>query len=77
MIRYTEILVNVFLTGMFILVGGILVYTPISSYQSAQITREALNEQCGTDYSTMDVLFSGEQLRDLCKMKNQQLLIKQ
>ena len=77
MYRLEEILGTTLLLLVAVMVGSVFVMIPVSTYQSAKITREALNEQCGTNYSVTDVFFAGEKLQDLCKMKNQELLIKQ
>ena len=50
---------------------------PVTEWNSAGVVQKQLNEQCGTNYSQMDVLLSGEKLTELCKIKNQELLIKQ
>ena len=60
-----------------ILVGGIMVLGPIIGWNSAGVVQKQLNEQCGTNYSQTDVFLSGEELTELCKIKNQELLIKQ
>lgn len=75
--RIEEVLCSTLLVVVTVSVGAVFLSVPIGTYQSAKITREALNEQCGTNYSMTDVLFAGDRLQDLCKMKNQELLIKQ
>ena len=75
--RFEDFSGSVRLLLVTVMVGSLIVGIPVSSYLSAKVTRQALNEQCGTDYSVLDVLVSGEQLQGLCKMKNQELLIKQ
>ena len=75
--RLEEILCSALLVVVTASVGTVFLSVPFGTYQSAKITREALNEQCGTNYSVMDVLFAGDRLQELCKMKNQELLIKQ
>ncbi len=74
--RFEEIFSCILLVLVSMTVGSVLVLIPFSTYQSAVVTQKALNEQCGTNYSVKDVLFAGEQLQDLCKMKNQELLVK-
>lgn len=76
MYRFEEILSSILLVLVSMTVGSVLVLIPFSTYQSAVVTQKALNEQCGTNYSVKDVLFAGEQLQDLCKMENQELLVK-
>ena len=73
----TEKLGNVFLALMILFTGSLFISTPITEWNSAGVVQKQLNEQCGTNYSQMDVLFSGEKLTELCKIKNQELLIKQ
>lgn len=75
--RFTDHFLNAILIIVSTAMVSLFVGTPYFSYQGARVTREALNEQCGTDYSVMDVLMSGDTLKELCKMKNQELLIKQ
>ena len=77
MYRFEEILTTILLSFVAVMVGSVFVFIPVSTYQSAAVTQKALNEQCGTNYSVKDVLFAGDRLQDLCKMKNQELLIKQ
>lgn len=73
----TEKLGNVFLALMILFIGSIVISIPITGWNSAGVVQKQLNEQCGTNYSQMDVLLSGEKLTELCKIKNQELLIKQ
>ena len=73
----TEKLVGAFLVIMFLFVGGIMVLGPITEWNSAGVVQKQLNEQCGTNYSQRDLYFSSEKLIELCKIKNQELLIKQ
>jgi hypothetical protein len=72
---------EIFCTALLLIVtsgvGSVFIFLPFSIYQSAVVTQKALNEQCETNYSVKDVLFAKDELQDLCKMKNQQLLIKQ
>ena len=72
-----EKLGNVFLALMILLIGGTMVSGPITAWKSAGVVQKQLNAQCGTNYSQMDVLFSSGNLTELCKIKNQELLIKQ
>lgn len=41
-----------------------------------RITQQALNEQCGTDYSLVQVALAGENLSRLCQIKNQVVTVK-
>ena len=63
------------LTAGFILlvaIGG-----PIFLWYSAGVTQQAINEQCETHYSRIDILLSEDKLTQLCKIKNQEILLKQ
>jgi hypothetical protein len=73
----TEKLGNVLLALMILFIGGLFISIPITEWNSAGVVQKQLNEQCGTNYSQMDVLLSGEKLTELCKIKNQEFLIKQ
>jgi hypothetical protein len=73
----TEKLANAFLALMVLFIAGILVSVPFTEWNSAGVVQKQLNTQCGTNYSQLDVLLSGEKLTELCKIKSQELLIKQ
>ena len=73
----TEKLGNVFLALMILFIGSMVISIPITEWNSAGVVQKQLNEQCGTNYSQMDVLLSSEKLTELCKIKNQEFLIKQ
>lgn len=73
----TEKLGNVFLALVILFIGSMFISIPITEWNSAGVVQKQLNEQCGTNYSQMDVLLSGEKLTELCKIKNQEFLIKQ
>jgi hypothetical protein len=55
-----------------IVIGG-----PIASWYSAGVEQKAINSQCGTNYSQLDVLLSSKSLTELCRIKNQQLTVNQ
>ena len=73
----TEKLGNVFLALTILFVGSMFISIPITEWNSAGVVQKQLNEQCGTNYSQMDVLLSSEKLTELCKIKKQEVLIKQ
>ncbi len=73
----TEKLTNAFLALMVLFIAGILVSVPFTEWNSAGVVQKQLNTQCGTNYSQLDVLLSGEKLTELCKIKSQELLVKQ
>lgn len=54
-----------------VLIGG-----PIGMWYSAGVEQKAINAQCGTNYSQLDVMFGGGNLTELCRIKNQQLTVK-
>jgi len=67
----------VFITSSFVIsMLGLLISTPIVEWHSSGIVQKQLNTQCGTNYSQMEVFFSGEKLTELCKIQNQQITIK-
>jgi hypothetical protein len=69
----TEKLGNILLLLMILL----FFLVPVTEWNSAGVVQKQLNEQCGTNYSQRDLYFSSEKLIELCKIKNQELLIKQ
>ena len=69
----TEKLGNTLLLLMILLIFLV----PVTEWNSAGVVQKQLNEQCGTNYSQKDLYFSSEKLIELCKIKNQELLIKQ
>lgn len=50
---------------------------PVSYWYSAGVEKKAINKQCGTDYSRIDVMLSGKNLTELCRIKQQEILLKQ
>ena len=65
--------------GNILLLLSILLFflVPVTEWNSAGVVQKQLNEQCETNYSQRDLYFSSEKLIELCKIKNQELLIKQ
>jgi hypothetical protein len=60
--------------------GSILVGTLtflFAGWYSAGVEQRAINSECGTNYSQLDVMLSGKNLTELCRIKNQELLLKQ
>jgi hypothetical protein len=55
-----------------IVIGG-----PIASWYSAGVEQKAINTQCGTNYSQLDVLLSSKSLTELCRIKNQSITLNQ
>jgi hypothetical protein len=63
-----------------VLVAGgavlILLAAPITGVVRVMTTQQALNEQCGTNYSFFQVATAGDNLSRLCQIKNQTVTIK-
>jgi hypothetical protein len=64
--------------GTFVVVGLTFVFVglPVAAWYSAGVEQKAINTECGTNYSRVDVLFSSEGLTELCRIKSQQLTLK-
>jgi hypothetical protein len=64
--------------GTIVVVGLTFVFVglPVAAWYSAGVEQKAINTECGTNYSRVDVLFSSEGLTELCRIKNQELLLK-
>jgi hypothetical protein len=72
--KHFETIFGSILVGTLILIfAGI----PISHWYSAGVEQKAINSECGTNYSQLDVMLSGKNLTELCRIKNQELLLKQ
>jgi hypothetical protein len=62
-----------------VIAGGavlILIAAPITGVVRVTTTQQALNEQCGTNYSFFQVATAGDNLSRLCQIKNQTVTIK-
>lgn len=55
----------------------VFVGIPVAHWYSAGVEQKAINQQCGTNYSRVDVMLSGKNLTELCRIKQQQILLKQ
>jgi hypothetical protein len=64
--------------GTFMVLGLSLVFVgvPVASWYSAGVEQRAINKECGTNYSRIDVMLSRDNLTELCRIKNQELLLK-
>ena len=67
---------TIFGTILFGSLAFIFVGLPVSVWYSAGVEQKAINKECGTNYSRLDVLLSSEGLTELCRIKNQQLTLK-
>lgn len=74
--KFLEKIFPFFIGGMFIFTVGIIIAAPVIKYISAANLQKAINAQCGTNYSVIDVLYNGERLMSLCQTKNQQITVK-
>lgn len=55
---------------------GIVLITPITLGISTTSRQKIINEQCGTDYSFVDVLLNSETIEKTCQIKEQTITIK-
>jgi hypothetical protein len=69
-----------FMDAWIVLVAGggilILLASPIIGVMKVMTTQQALNEQCGTNYTFFQVATAGDNLSRLCQIKNQTVTIK-
>jgi len=49
----------------------------VCAYGQVNVSTKAINEQCGTHYSKLDVFFAGDEITSLCKITNQQITVNQ
>ena len=57
-------------------ISFIFIGIPASSWYSAGVEQKAINSECGTNYSQLEVMVSGENLTELCRIKSQELHLK-
>jgi hypothetical protein len=65
--------------GFLVICSGmivVLVAVPALQLNRVLTLRKALQEQCGTRYSLLQVASSEDDLLSLCKMKNHQITVK-
>jgi hypothetical protein len=67
---------TIFGTAMVLGLTFFFVGVPVSVWYSAGVEQKAINAECGTNYSRVDVMLSGEGLTELCRIKSQQLTLK-
>jgi hypothetical protein len=56
---------------------AIVIATPIANWYSAGVEQKAINSQCGTNYSQLEILASSKSLTELCRITNQTLTLNQ
>lgn len=54
----------------------VFVSIPVTGYFRAANLQKALNAECGTSYSLVEVALNGDSLLELCRVKQQQVTIK-
>ena len=54
----------------------VFVGLPVAAWYSAGVEQKAINTECGTNYSRIDVMLSRDGLTELCRIKSQELLLK-
>ena len=67
---------TIFGTIMVLSLSLIFVGIPVSAWYSSGVKQKAINTECGTNYSRVDVMLSGEGLTELCRIKSQQVTLK-
>ena len=69
-----------FMDALIVLVFGgailLILGAPITGAMRTMTTQKALNEQCGTHYSFIEVATSSDNLSRLCQIKNQTVTVK-
>ena len=64
-------IIGIFALAVLLIGGGVA-----ANIAGFQVTQKALNEQCGTNYSVMQVALAGDNLSRLCQIKNQVVTLK-
>jgi hypothetical protein len=54
----------------------LLVSAPIVGVSRVIVTQQALNQECGGNYTFLQVALAGNNLSRICQIKNQQITIK-
>ena len=70
--HFDKIIYTMFGVGISLIFIGI----PVSHWYSAGVKQKAINSECGTNYSQLEVMVSSESLTELCRIKNQELHLK-
>jgi uncharacterized Tic20 family protein len=68
--------IDLFSVMLNLLIVAFFIATPVSIWYSNRIDTDAINAQCGTQYSQFQVLMSGDTLKQLCQIKEQQIKLK-
>lgn len=67
---------NLVFTLVPLLVLICFIATPVIGYYRVSTLQKALNQECGTNYSILDVATAGEELQRLCQIKKQEITIR-
>jgi len=67
-----EFVPSVMIFGVFLL----LVSAPIVGVSRVIVTQQALNQECGSNYTFLQVALAGNNLSRICQIKNQTITIK-
>ena len=67
-----EFFPSVMIFGVFLL----LVSAPIVGVSRVIVTQQALNQECGSNYTFLQVALAGNNLSRICQIKNQTITIK-
>jgi hypothetical protein len=64
--------------GTIVVAGLVFVFVgiPVASWYSAGVEQKAINAECGTNYSRIDVMLSRDGLTELCRIKKQEVTLK-
>jgi len=67
-----EFVPPVMIFGVFLL----LVSAPIVGVSRVIVTQQALNQECGSNYTFLQIALAGNNLSRICQIKNQTITIK-
>jgi hypothetical protein len=57
-------------------VVAIFIAAPIVGASRVIVTQQAINQECGSNYSFLQVALAGDNLSRICQIKNQTITIK-
>jgi len=67
---------DLFQTLVLVGVVAIFVSAPIVGAGQVIVTQQVINQECGSNYSFMQVALAGNNLSRICQIKNQTITIK-
>jgi hypothetical protein len=65
--------ISIFAIGVFFIT---IVGAPIVGVSRVIVTQQALNQECGSNYTFLQVALAGNNLSRICQIKNQTITIK-